>query len=241
MKLSNPWPAGYVISPNGKYGPRRHPITGKPGTMHRGVDVSGSFKVTSAGDGVVVHCPTEWHQLSNPQKRARGGGNVVIIDHGAVHTVYYHGAQRSALRNGQRVKTGDFIFQSGTTGSSTGNHLHFEVRTSRNPTSHTDPVPYLSDQPPKTTLAVTGRPNKQTWAELQKVLKAKGHYPGRIDGIPGPMTYRGLQTWLGVAQTGKLDMFTKTAMQQHLSVKVDGIWGRMTWGELQRRLNGGDL
>jgi hypothetical protein len=57
-----------------------------------------------------------------------GGGHTVLISHGDIVTVYYHGAHKTALRKGQAVKAGDFIYQSGSTGASTGAHLHFEVR-----------------------------------------------------------------------------------------------------------------
>lgn len=57
-----------------------------------------------------------------------GGGNTVLIDHGDIVTVYYHGANKTALKEGQQVKAGEFIYQSGSTGASTGAHLHFEVR-----------------------------------------------------------------------------------------------------------------
>jgi murein DD-endopeptidase MepM/ murein hydrolase activator NlpD len=74
--------------------------------------------VTAAADGVVSK--VSWN--------ATGGGNVCIIDHGDIVTVYYHGAQKTKLKVGQRVEAGTFIFTSGSTGASTGDHLHFEVR-----------------------------------------------------------------------------------------------------------------
>lgn len=231
MKLYQPWPEGYSVNPNGKYGPRRHPITGRPGTMHRGVDVAGVFQVTAAGDGVVVHKGFS----------RTGGGNVVIIDHGEVHTVYYHGASASKLAVGQRVVAGDYIYTSGSTGASTGNHLHFEVRKRRAWGTDVDPMPYLSDAPPKPVLKVTGYADKATWTAFQNVLKDKGHYAGRVDGIPGRMTYSAMQKWLGVPVTGRFDGPTIRALQTHIGVKADGKPGSMTWGEIQRRLNGGSL
>lgn len=117
-RLQNPWPAGRTINPKSRYGPRTHPITGKPGTFHHGVDVAGSFPVTAAADGTVMK--VGWSPT--------GGGHTVLISHGDIVTVYYHGAHKTALRKGQAVKAGDFIYQSGSTGVSTGAHLHFEVR-----------------------------------------------------------------------------------------------------------------
>ena len=117
-RLVNPWPEGRTINARSRYGPRKHPISGRPNTFHHGVDVAGRFPVTAAADGVVSK--VSWN--------ATGGGHVCIIDHGDIVTVYYHGAHRTALKVGQRVRAGDFIYTSGTTGASTGDHLHFETR-----------------------------------------------------------------------------------------------------------------
>lgn len=230
MKLVNPWPEGYSVNPNGKYGPRRHPISGRI-QKHRGVDVAGVYPVTAAGDGVVVHKGFS----------KTGGGHVVIIDHGEIHTVYYHGASASKLSKGARVKAGNFIYTSGSTGASTGPHLHFEVRTSRAWGTDVDPMPYLQGSAPRPIVPVTGRESRETWRALQTVLKDKGHYEARIDGIPGRMTYTALQKWLGVPVSGTLNPATRIALQKHIGVKADGVWGRMTWSELQRRLNEGGL
>jgi murein DD-endopeptidase MepM/ murein hydrolase activator NlpD len=117
-RLVNPWPAGRTINARSRYGPRKHPISGRPNTFHHGVDVAGQFPVTAAADG----------KVSKVSWSPTGGGHVCIIDHGDLVTVYYHGAHKTALKVGQRVSAGDFIYTSGTTGASTGNHLHFEVR-----------------------------------------------------------------------------------------------------------------
>jgi murein DD-endopeptidase MepM/ murein hydrolase activator NlpD len=117
-RLVNPWPEGRTINARSRYGPRTHPITGRPGTFHHGVDVAGTFPVTAAADGVVQK--VSWN--------ATGGGHVCIIDHGDLVTVYYHGAQKTKLKKGERVQAGQFIYTSGSTGASTGAHLHFEVR-----------------------------------------------------------------------------------------------------------------
>jgi murein DD-endopeptidase MepM/ murein hydrolase activator NlpD len=107
-----------------------HPISHKK-AFHRGVDVSGSFPVTAAADGVVGHVGFS----------RTGGGHVVGIDHGAVWTFYYHGAYATKLRKGQRVEAGEFIYSSGNSGASTGAHLHFEVRKSKTWGNTADPVP----------------------------------------------------------------------------------------------------
>jgi hypothetical protein len=230
VKLQKPWPDGFSVNPNGKYGMRKHPITGRQ-TKHRGLDVAGTFPVSSAAPGVVVHIG--WSP--------KGGGHTVVIDHGEVHTAYYHGAHKTGLRVGQRVEAGTFIYTSGTTGASTGNHLHFEVRKRRDPMSAVDPVPYLNGNAAAPVLAVSGRPDRVTWRQWQTWLQEQGFYGGRIDGIAGPMTHRAIQSWVGTPRTGKLDVVTRRAVQKRIGVTVDGVWGRETWMTIQRKLNEGSL
>ena len=232
MKLQKPWPDGYTINPNGKYGMRRHPITGRQ-TKHRGLDVAGSFPVTSAGPGVLAH--VGWSP--------KGGGHTVIIDHGEVHTAYYHGAHATKLRVGERVEAGTFIYTSGTTGASTGVHLHFEVR--RGPRgawgSDVDPTPYLNGNAAASALKVSGREDRATWKQWQTWLQEQKFYAGRVDGVAGSMTYKAIQVWVGTAQTGKLDLPTRKAVQTRIGVTADGVWGRATWSTIQRKLNEGSL
>jgi hypothetical protein len=236
MKLSNPWPKGYTINAASPYGMRYHPIYKKM-MMHHGVDVGGTFSVTAAGDGVVKLVGKDWHTLTDKQKARQTGGNTVLIDHGGVVTVYYHGEHQSALVVGQRVKKGDFIFTSGTTGSSTDDHLHFEVRAANGRMGNTlNPEDYLGKQEKDNTLKVTGKLDKPTWIALQTALKGHKLYSGNIDGIPGRLTYTALQRWSDAPETGKLDIATRKAVQVRIGVKVDGIWGTGTISELQGEL-----
>ena len=234
-RLSNPAPGRPVTSP---YGPRRHPISGQLGKMHRGIDYGGTFDVLSAGDGVV-------HKVSYNGNKRTGGGHVVIIKHATdCFTVYYHGAYKSPLKVGQRVSAGDVIYRSGSTGASTGPHLHFEVRTGRLGQwgTDTDPGPYFSANSAPTasnnTVKVTGRLNNETWKAWQEVLRDHG-YKGVIDGRPGPMTYRAIQQSVGAKQDGVLGPATRRAVQKRLGVKEDGTWGPTTISALQRALNSG--
>ena len=69
-----------------------------------------------------------------------GYGNCVIINHGnGISTLYGHG-QKILTEVGKEVKKGDLILEVGSTGNSTGPHLHFEVRING---SCVDPMPYL--------------------------------------------------------------------------------------------------
>ncbi len=91
------------------------------GRTHKGIDIAqhGSCygdPAVAAADGVVVL--SEWHG---------GYGNCVVIDHGdGVHTLYAHFSERS-VEVGDVVSAGDEVGKIGSTGNSTGPHLHFEV------------------------------------------------------------------------------------------------------------------
>ena len=69
-----------------------------------------------------------------------GYGNVVIIDHGGGFSTLYAHQSRMAVSQGQHVNQGDIIGFVGSTGHSTGPHLHFETRFGGTPRN---PIPYL--------------------------------------------------------------------------------------------------
>jgi peptidoglycan hydrolase-like protein with peptidoglycan-binding domain len=139
----------------------------------------------------------EWNDLTPKEKALRTGGNTVVINHVDIHTAYFHGRNQSRLRVGQKIKTGDHIFTSGTTGASTGNHLHFEVRRQQAQSTHMDPVPFLPGgtpvPPTPTKLVEDGILGKATWSAVQRLLTEKGFYKGPITGNPGRNTVRALQ------------------------------------------------
>lgn len=131
-----PLPGGYnTIS--SLAGGRIHPVTGKP-SNHAGIDIpapSGT-NIYAAKSGVVIHAA-----------KGTGGswsyGNYVIVSHSdGTNTLYAH-MSRIGCSQGQTVKQGDVIGYVGTTGRSTGNHLHFEVRVG---SSRKDPVNYFKDK-----------------------------------------------------------------------------------------------
>ncbi|MFZ5876413.1 MAG: M23 family metallopeptidase [Nitrospirota bacterium] len=109
------WPVkGWVTS---GFGPRLSPFTGQP-AMHRGVDISvpENTPFVAPANGVVTF--SGWDG---------GLGNAIKIDHGyGYHTVYGH-LNKIHVRSGQRVKRGDVIGLVGSTGLSTGPHLHYQV------------------------------------------------------------------------------------------------------------------
>jgi murein DD-endopeptidase MepM/ murein hydrolase activator NlpD len=108
-----------VLSPSSSFGFRFSPLTGAPGEFHWGQDFAApcGTRVYSADRGVAR--AVGWHPW--------GGGNRVEIDHGnGIITTYNH-LESTAVRQGASVKVGEVIAFVGTTGSSTGCHLHFET------------------------------------------------------------------------------------------------------------------
>ncbi|TVR10100.1 MAG: M23 family metallopeptidase [Salinarimonadaceae bacterium] len=128
LPFARPVPSGYDLTSG--FGVRRDPFTRRP-AMHSGVDFrtpTGTV-IRAAGAGEVVIA--EFHG---------GYGNMVEIDHGNGVTTRY--AHLSAIRTkpGQHVATGEAIGAAGSTGRSTGPHLHYEVRLDDAPV---DPMRFL--------------------------------------------------------------------------------------------------
>ena len=86
---------------------------------HKGIDIgaAGGTPILATADGVVTRAG--W---------SSGYGNLVVIDHGNGVTTYYGHCSRLYTSVGAEVKAGDKIAAVGSTGNSTGNHLHFEIR-----------------------------------------------------------------------------------------------------------------
>ncbi|MCR8645002.1 peptidoglycan DD-metalloendopeptidase family protein [Paenibacillus sp. N1-5-1-14] len=130
-KFGFPLPKSYPITSG--YGSRIDPITGKADVFHKGIDF-GAPRGTAilAGEAGNVILAGQWS----------GYGNTVIIDHGkGVWTLYGHIREGGIIvKQGQAVKRGQKIAEVGSTGQSTGNHLHFEVRINESPVN---PGPYL--------------------------------------------------------------------------------------------------
>jgi len=121
------------------YGKRRHPILGYS-RMHQGLDFAAptGTPIMAAGDGVVEY-----------SGRKGNYGNYIRLRHpNEYHTVYAHMSRfASGIRQGARVKQGEIIGYVGSTGLSTGPHLHYEVH---HRGSHVNPATVVS--PPGRTL-----------------------------------------------------------------------------------------
>ena len=114
-----------------RYGSRRHPVTGRT-QMHEGIDLAAptGTPIVATADGVVLFSGSR-----------AGYGRTVIIDHGYGFQTLYGHASKIVVRVGQRVKHGQVIAYVGSSGVSTGSHLHYEVRVSGKPVN---PWPYMN-------------------------------------------------------------------------------------------------
>ena len=128
------WPLPASINTlSSLYGGRKHPVTGKADN-HGGIDIPAAknTKIYAAKSGVVT---TSIKQGSY--------GNYVVVSHSdGTSTLYAHMNSR-AVSKGETVKQGQVIGYVGTTGRSTGNHLHFEIRVNGD---RRDPVDYFKDK-----------------------------------------------------------------------------------------------
>ena len=127
-----PLPAGRNVL-SSLYGPRPHPVTHKPNN-HTGIDVPApaGTSIYASKSGVVT---TSTYNGSY--------GNYVVVSHSDHTSTLYAHMSRRHVSEGQTVKQGDVVGYVGTTGSSTGNHLHFEVRIKG---ARVDPLDYFTDK-----------------------------------------------------------------------------------------------
>ena len=131
-----PLPSSWITL-SSLFGTRKDPFTGKPGN-HTGIDIPASKNtpIYAAKSGVVT---TSVYGSGSSWSY----GNYVVVSHSdGTSTLYAHMNSR-AVSKGQTVSQGQVVGYVGTTGRSTGNHLHFEVRVNG---TRKDPVNYFVDK-----------------------------------------------------------------------------------------------
>ena len=99
---------------------------------HKGIDIAASYgtNIKAVADGTIEYA----------SYNSGGYGNLVIIDHGNGIKTYYGHCSKLCVSVGQKVNAGDVIAKVGSTGNSTGNHCHFEIRVNG---SQIDPQKYV--------------------------------------------------------------------------------------------------
>jgi murein DD-endopeptidase MepM/ murein hydrolase activator NlpD len=126
------WPSDDSKLVTSKYGMRPHPILGYT-TMHNGIDIGAHYGTNiRAADGGIVMI----------SEYSSSYGNYVMINHGGGrYTLYAHMSKR-LVSVGDKVSQGDVIGLVGSTGYSTGAHIHFEIQIDG---KRTDPLQFFSD------------------------------------------------------------------------------------------------
>ncbi len=127
------WPAPGYTTITSPFGMRLHPVL-KVNRLHTGTDIATptGAPIVAANSGVVIK-----------SMYTSGYGNMIMINHGGgVSTVYAHGSEIVA-QTGQMVEKGEVIMKAGSTGWSTGPHLHFEIRING---KYIDPLPFITKQ-----------------------------------------------------------------------------------------------
>lgn len=125
------WPSRSTKKISSYYGMRLHPIYGY-WKMHTGIDIGASYgtDIISSADGVVT----------SVTYNEGGYGWYIVVYHGdGISTLYAH-CSKVIAKTGQSVKRGQVIALVGSTGASTGPHIHFEVRVNG---AHTNPLNYV--------------------------------------------------------------------------------------------------
>lgn len=210
------------------YGYRVHPITGKR-TFHDGLDLAPKRPGTTGvpiyalRDGVVRL--TRYHRIL---------GYYVTIQHTEeCRTSQYQHLAKYTVKEGQRVKAGDQIGIMGTTGSSTGIHLHLTIGKTfpikRGANGNTiDPEQYFKQS--LVNLTVDGSWGGQTTRALQSVLGTP------VDGVISNQVKNRVTENIHSVTYGKGGSLLIKKMQQVLKVRIDGYIGEETTKALQRRM-----
>ena len=126
------WPVKNSRKITSPYGVRIHPLTGKK-RKHNGVDIGGvgfTSEVLASKAGTVI-----------VSQRSNSYGNYIVVDHGPGNTTLYAHLSKRLVSAGQKVKQGQVLGITGSTGNSNGPHLHFEVTEGG---SRVDPLQYLT-------------------------------------------------------------------------------------------------
>lgn len=126
------WPSNTTRLVTSPYGYRIHPVTGRS-RFHAGIDIGAAYgtSILAANDGVVIVAGYN----------AGGYGNYVVINHGGGYSTLYAHCSSLLVSVGQKVSRGQVIAKCGSTGMSTGPHIHFEVQVNG---ATTNPMQYFN-------------------------------------------------------------------------------------------------
>lgn len=244
MKLFSP---AVAVDPVQYFGLHRHEITEKFSNL-KGMIYDGEVTVSAAQDGIV-------RDVGYSKKY----GHFVLIQHEEkLYTFYAYGVAEPPLKKGQRIESGEFVFDSGKVGDAERPQFYFEVRTKKNggqvdPLAHLFPFrvyPGILD-PEQASLEVNGKMNRATWKAWQNSLKANRtwEYAGMVDGVPGPMTWEAIRRSIEGLFDETSTLPIKTAIIQGVQARlydlgfyagdITGKLDKETVCALQRTFNAG--
>lgn len=213
------------------YGLRTHPVTGEENSFHKGIDIAGPIgtHIIAARAGIVEQVVDNC--ISGGDDSCGGRyGNYIIISHGdGNYTLYAHIHENTiTVSVGESVNQGQVIGKMGSSGRSTGSHLHFEIRIGSNSSNGVvDPLTYISAENPRaaafSTNLVEGDTNQETLCRtllssgysingtiaLMINAKAESGFNPIIDGdlIDGVYTSYGLFQWHDTRKNNLMTMF----------------------------------
>jgi len=200
--------AGIMTS---KFGPRMHPIL-KTVRLHTGVDWAAptGTPVYAAADGQVSFAGD-----------GKGYGNLLIISHSdGLETRYAHLSKFAAgIKEGTAVRVGGLVGYVGTTGRSTGPHLHFEVRKDGKPV---DPIPYMSGG--NTTVA-----SNSVEQLVNRIIRVESAGNATAQNTRSTATGLGQfieSTWLRMMRTYRPDLANTMSRADLLALRTDPTLSR---------------
>lgn len=198
------------------FGPRHHPIL-KQVRNHDGVDWAAptGTPIMAAMDGRVKY--------AGP---GGGYGNVIYVDHGAgQETRYAHMSKYGAFKQGDRVNAGDVIGYVGTTGRSTGPHLHFELRVNGRPV---DPLTFRASV--QAVVSTGGQPGSEAVEALvNKIIKVESAGNARAKNPLSTATGLGQfieSTWLRMMRDYRPDLARSMGRAELLNLRFDPALSR---------------
>ena len=200
-----------------RFGMRKHPVDGVQ-KMHNGIDLVAKSKNGSTGtDYIAAH---SGGTVSAVGYNSSAGNYVRIKTANTVVMYYHHLKNMSTLKEGQSVNRGDVIGYMGSTGKSTGAHLHFGIKVND---QWVDPEPYLDKDYEEVKMLdfqipvlKKGMKGGSVWA-LQAILVGYGYDIGSkgVDGSFGKDTESAIKKY-----------------QLEEDLEPDGSCGRKTWSAL---------
>ena len=241
---------GYEYMTSG-YGNRTYTMNGKQvSDFHQGIDLIsskyGTDYIVAFADGVVSYAG------------ANGGyGNVVYINHGNGYQTRYAHQKYLNVKVGQTVKKGDILGYMGTTGNSTGNHVHFEVRINGNTVNPYDYVfnGKTIDCNTDYTGVITYQVFTNKWLpEVNKCDNTDNGYAGiygqaitsfRCKPQNGEIIYEAHElggSWIGAVNSNNYSSGNGNSFAGNLNKPIDGIRIKSTKGYVDYKVHikGGD-